>query len=88
MVQYTLSMHRYGLSANYLQLKDKDLNKGETLYIDGRTKKTKNIAGFINNTKPGSTLKQPNCIFEGREGNYVFVCVIKSLAARIELLIN
>ena len=81
-------MCRYGLSANYLQLKDKDLNKGETLYIDGRTKKIGNIAGFINTTKPGSTLKQPNYIFEGHEGNRVFVCAIKSIAAGEEMLIN
>ena len=79
LVQYTWSMHRYGLSANYIQLKDKSQNKGATLYIDGRTKKTRNIAGFINSTQPGSTLKQPNCIFEGCEGNCVFVCFIKSI---------
>ena len=58
------------------------------LYIDRRIKSTKNIAGFINNTQPGSTIKQPNCIFEGREENLVFVCAIKSIAAEEELLIN
>ena len=81
-------MRRYGLSANYLQLKDKDQNKGATLYIDGMPKITGNISGFINITQPGSTLKQPNCIFEAREGNHVFVCAIKSIAAGEELLIN
>ena len=55
-------MRRYGLSSNYIQLKDKDQNKGATLYIDGRLKITRNIAGFINSTQPGSTLKQPNYI--------------------------
>ena len=81
-------MCRYGLSTNYLQLKDKDKNKGATLYIDGRPKITGNIAGFINNTQPGSTLKQPNCIFESHEGNRVFVCAIKSIVGGEELLIN
>ena len=81
-------MHRYGLSANYLQLKDKDQNKGATLYIDGRPKATGNIAGFINSSQPGSTIKQPNCEFEGREGNRVFVVAIKSISAGEELLIN
>ena len=47
-----------------------------------------NIAGFINNTQPGSTLKQPNCIFESREGDHVFVYAIKSIAAGEELLID
>ena len=58
------------------------------MYMDGRTKTTGNIAGFINSTQPGSTLKQPNCIFELREGNHVFVCAIKSIAAGEELLID
>ena len=87
-VQYTQSMHRYGLSTNYIQLKDKAQNKGATLYMDGRPKTTGNITGFINSTQSGSTLKQPNCIFESREGNRVFVCVIKSIVAGEELLIN
>jgi SET domain-containing protein len=47
-----------------------------------------NIAGFINSTQPRSTNKQPNCVFEGREGNHVFVCAIKSIVAGEELLIN
>ena len=80
-------MHRYGLSANYLQLKEKDPNKGATLYINRRPKITGNIAGFINSTQPRSTLKQPNCIFEACEGNYVFVCDIKSIVVGEELLI-
>ena len=81
-------MCRYGLSANYLQLKEKYQNKGATLYIDERLKTTGNIVGFINSTQPGSTLKQPNYIFEAREGSRVFVCAIKSLAAEEEMLIN
>ena len=78
----------YGLSANYLELKDKDQNKGAMLYIDGRPKKTGNISGFINTTQLGSTLKQPNCIFEGCEGNRVFVCAIKSIVLGEYMLIN
>ena len=81
-------MHRYGFSTNYIKLKDKNQNKGATLYIDGRPKKTGNIAGFINSTQPRSTLKQPNCIFESCEGNHVFVCAIKSIASGEELLID
>ena len=83
-----MNMRRYGLSANYIQLKDKAQNKGATLYIDGRPKIIDNTAGFINNTQPGSTLKQSNCIFKSREGNCVFVCAIKSMVSSEELLIN
>ena len=81
-------MHRYGLSANYIQLKDKYQNKGATLYINRRPKITGNIARFINNTQPRSTLKQPNCIFESCEGDCVFLCAIKSIVVGEELLIN
>ena len=81
-------MHRYGLLENYLQLNDKLQNKGATLYIDRRPKTTRNIVGFINSTQPWSTLKQPNNIFEGRGGNCVFVCAIKSIAVGEELPIN
>ena len=79
-------MRRYGLSANYIQLKDKAQNKGAMVYMDERPKTTGNIVGFINCTQPRSTLKQPNCIFESREGNRVFVCTIKSIADGEELL--
>ena len=88
MFQYTQSMHWYGLSASFLQLKDKDQNRGATLYIDKSPKLTRNIVGFINSTQLGSTLKQPKCIFEGLEGNCVFICSIKSIARGEELLIN
>ena len=73
---------------NYLQLKDKDQNKWETLYIDVRPQTIGNIVGFINNTQRASTLKKPNCIFGGREGNHVFVCAIKSITIGEEFLIN
>ena len=81
-------MCRYGLSTNYLKLKDKDQNKRATLYIDGMPKTTGNIVGFINSTQPGSTLKKPNCIFEVREENHVFAWAIKSIATGEELIIN
>lgn len=58
------------------------------IYIDGRPKATGNIAGFINSTRPGSTIKQPNCIFEARKGNCVFICAIKSIHVGEELLID
>ena len=47
------------------------------MYIDGRPKEIGNIVGFINSTRPSSTSKQPNCIFEVCEWNEVFVCAIK-----------
>ena len=81
-------MRRHGFSTNYIQLKDKDQNKGATLYIDERTKSIGNIVGFINSTQLGSTLKQPNWIFEGPEENCVFVCAIKSIVVGEEFLIS
>jgi hypothetical protein len=76
------------LAANYIQLKDNDQNKGETIYIDRRPKEDVNIAGFINSTQPATKNKQPNFIFEGREGNCVFVCAIISIVVGEELLID
>ena len=58
------------------------------MYIDGRPKITGNIVGFINSTQLGSTLKQPNCIFEAHEGNHVSVGAIKSIVVGEEMLIN
>ena len=81
-------MRTYGLSANYIQLKDKAQNKGAMLYMDRRPKTNGNIAGFINSTQPKSTLKQPHYIFQSREGNCVFLCAIKSITVGEELLID
>ena len=81
-------MCRYPLSANYIQWKENDQCKRFSMYINGRPKEIGNIAGFINSTRPSSTKKQPNCIFEVREGNQVFVCAIKSICAGEELLID
>ena len=63
-------------------------NKGAVLYIDERPKAIGNITRFIKITQPGSIIKQPNCIFEGHEGNHVFVCAIKSIDTGEGLLIN
>jgi hypothetical protein len=82
------SMWRYAVTANYIQLKDNDHNKGAMMYIDGRPKASGNIAGLINSTRPGTTRKKPNCIFEGREGNQIFVCAVKTIVAGEELLID
>jgi hypothetical protein len=71
-----------------MQLKDKYHNKGESMYINGRPNSTRNIIGFINSTQPTTTNKKANCIFEGHEGNCVFVCAIKSLATGKGLLID
>ena len=81
-------MHRYALSAIYIQQQDNNKSKSVAIYIDGRPKATGNIAGFINSTRPGSTIKKFDCIFEAREGNRVFLCVIKSICAGEELLID
>lgn len=80
-------MQRYGVAANYIQLKDNDENKGATMYIDGRPKAVGNIVGFINSTRPITTNKKHNCIFKGHEGNFIFICAIKSIDVWKALLI-
>ena len=60
-------MQRYEDATNYIQLKEKNHNKGETMRIDGRPKALWNIAGIINSTRPKKTRKKPNFIFEGQE---------------------
>ena len=81
-------MQRYEVAANYIQLQDNNQNKGETMYIYGRPKATGNIVGFINSTRPVATTKKPNCIFEAREGNLIFVCATKTIVPGEELLID
>ena len=81
-------MWTYKVETNYCQIMDNGLNKGETMYIDGNPKALGKIIGFINNTRPGSTHKLPNFLFEGCEGNHVFVCATKSIAVGEELLID
>ena len=76
------------MAINYIQLKENDQNKGENIYIDGRPKAMGNIGGFINSTQPVTTNKWPNWLFEGREGNHVFICAIKSIAGGEEILID
>ena len=49
------------------------------MYIDGRPKASENIAGFINSTRPVTTIKQPNCEFEGREEHRIFVCAAETI---------
>ena len=58
------------------------------MYIDRRPKEWGNIIGSINSTWTRITNKQPNFIFEGHEGNHLFVCAIKSIVVGEELLIN
>ena len=81
-------MQRYRVASNYIQLMDNIMNKGATMYIDGRPKASGNITWFINGTQLGTTHKLPNCIFEGREGNCVFVCATKTIVLGEELLID
>jgi len=70
------------VAANYIQLKDDVQSKGATMYIDGRPKAAGNIVGFINSTWPVTTNKKPNFIFEAHEGNFVFLCSIKSMQGK------
>jgi len=65
LVPYIPSMWRYTVPAYYIQLKENDHNKGVTMYIDGIPKVLGNIIGIINSTRPETTRKKPNCIFEG-----------------------
>jgi hypothetical protein len=58
------------------------------MYIDGRPNASRIIAGLINNTRPKTKRKQPNCIFEGHEGNQIFVCAMKTTATWEELLVD
>ena len=81
-------MRRYGVFTNYIQLAEHNKNKGATMYIDGRPKVSKNIAGYINSTRPVTTTKQPNCEFEGHEENRIFVCETKTILPGEELLID
>jgi len=66
--------------ANYIQLKLNDEKKDATVYIDESPKATGNIVGFINSRQLVTINKKPNCIFEGHEGNCVFICAIKSIS--------
>ena len=88
LVRYMRSMQRYALAANYIQLINKDKNKGATIYIDGRPKAFSNITRFINSTLPGTTNKQPNCIYEGHEENREVLCTIKKISPGEELLVD
>jgi hypothetical protein len=82
------SMQRYAISANYIQLKETNPNKGGTTDIDERPKASGNIVEFIKNTWLEITKKAPNFIFEGNDGNRVVICAIEIVVAREELLIN
>jgi hypothetical protein len=75
-------MWRYALATNYIQLINKDKNKGVTIYIDGRPKASDNITGFINSTRLETTNKQPNFIYEGHEENWVALWAIKKYRSR------
>ena len=88
LVQYTGSMRRYGVVANYIQLAEHNKNKGATMYIDGRQKASGNVVGFINSTRSVTTTKKLNCEFEGHEEHCIFVCATKTILPGEELLIN
>ena len=88
LVQYTQSMRRFGVATNYIQLAEHNKKKGATMYIDGRPKASRKFASYVNSTRPVTTTKQPNCEFEGREENRIFVCATKTILPGEELLIN
>jgi len=88
LVQYTRSMRRYRVAANYIQLAEHNKNKGATMYIDGRPKASGNVASLVNSTWLVTTTKQPNCEFEGHEEHRIFVCATKTILPGEELLIN
>ena len=81
-------MRTYGVAANYIQLAEHNKNKGETMYIDGRPKASRNIANFVNSTRPVTTTKKLICKFKGREEHRIFVCATKTILPGEELLIN
>ena len=83
-----MSMHIYGICANYNKMKENNQNKGFSIYIDGRPKAYKNVVGFISSTHPRSTNKLPNYIFVEGEDNKVVVNEIKSISTGKELLLN
>jgi hypothetical protein len=58
------------------------------MYIDGSPKALGNIAGLMKSTRPGTTRKHPNCIFEEREGNRIVICTVKTIVSGEDLLIN
>jgi hypothetical protein len=82
------NMWRYAVTANYTQLKHNNHNKGVTMYIDGRPKASRIITGFIKYTRHGKARNQPNCVFEGHEGNKIFVCAAKTIVVGEEFLID
>ena len=88
LVQYTRSMRRYRVATNYIQLVEHNKNKGETMYIDGRPKVSRNVAGFVNSTWTMKTTKQPNCDLEGCKEHRIFVCATKTILPGEELLID
>jgi hypothetical protein len=58
------------------------------MYIDRRPKASRNIVGLIKSTRHKTIRKQPNCIFEGCEGNQIFVCVVKTIVVGEYLLVD
>ena len=58
------------------------------MYIDGRPKVIGDIVGYVNNSQTVSTNKLVNYIFKEHKKNHVFLCLIKSISAREELLID
>lgn len=88
LVRYRKGMRRYALAASYIQLININKNKEMTIYIEQRPKASCNIVGFINDKWLKTSNKQPNCIYEGCEGNWVVMCTIKKIDPREELLVD
>ena len=88
LVQYTRSMRRYGVAANYIQLEEHNKNKGVTMYIDGGTKASGNVVVFVNSTWLVTTTKQLNCEFEGLKEHHIFVYATKAILLGEEFFID
>ena len=63
-------------------MKENNLNKGYSIYIDGKAKACRNVVGFINNSHPGSTKKLPNSEFVESKDNKVMATTIKSISTQ------
>ena len=69
--RYLTTMQIYGVCGNYNKIKLNSLDKGHSIYIDGRPKSCGTVVGFINNSCTGSKNKLPNCEFVEYEDNKV-----------------
>lgn len=58
-------MQRYAITTNYIQLRDSNQNKEASMYIDGRSKYSRNIARFIYRHDPRQQINNPIAYLKG-----------------------